>query len=194
MSLSLRRICAFSGFLSPLIAYSLIYLAIIHAPWFSWLTNALSDLGAVPISGQYFNTGLIISGLLESIFCVGLFFSVKMIINYVGVFLLLLNSFSLIGIGLFPETAGRIHFYFSVAFFLLLFLSLLFLGFFYFRVVHSIGLGVLGLFCSISSLIIWLIPWNVMGVYGVAIPELLSSFFGSVWVMSASIAILKMNF
>jgi len=76
-----------------------------------------------------FNSGLIIGALLDIIFAVGLMQILqKRIIGFIGAFIFLLADISLFAIGVFPETAGRIHFYVSVAFFSLFPISMLLIG------------------------------------------------------------------
>ena len=62
------------GFFAPLIALVAIALSIAISPGFSWFENALSDLGHYTrtdlgnfqlISAIVFNSGLVITGLLE---------------------------------------------------------------------------------------------------------------------------------
>ncbi|MCS7374281.1 MAG: DUF998 domain-containing protein [archaeon GB-1845-036] len=184
------KIC---GFLTPITAYTLIFISIMNAPWFSWRINALSDLGVVFPSSIYFNFGLIFSGFLELIYSIGLIFQFRGLLHRLSIFTLIFDSISLMGIGFFPETAGKIHFYFSVAFFAFYPLSLLifFLG----SLVDKchFKLGLLGLILAFTSIGIWIFPWKIFGVKGVAIPEFLSSLCGSLWIFTSSIIIFKRN-
>ncbi|MEM4733673.1 MAG: hypothetical protein QXD70_04005, partial [Candidatus Bathyarchaeia archaeon] len=55
MWLKISGIC---GLLTPLMAFSCIFLAIYFAPEFSWTHNALSDLGVMPgVTAALFNYG-----------------------------------------------------------------------------------------------------------------------------------------
>jgi len=63
------KISGVSGVLAPLVAFTLISLAITSHPQFSWTGNALSDLGVVEgVTAVLFNSGLIIGGILAIIF------------------------------------------------------------------------------------------------------------------------------
>ncbi|RLF12221.1 MAG: hypothetical protein DRJ98_01290 [Thermoprotei archaeon] len=158
------------GIILPFFAFSSIALAIAASPWFNWGNNALSDLGVEGVSALIFNSGLIFSGLLGVVFSLGLLNLYRSAgLLRVGSVLLLLSSLLLSSIGLFPETAGRIHFYVSLGFFALTPISLIVIG---------IGLiwtkfpktGLTILLLSLSSGIPWLFPWS-----GLAIPETLAA-------------------
>jgi len=177
----IARVC---GFITPLVSYGMIFLAIMNAPWFSWYRNALSDLGARPPSYLYFNSGLILAGFLEALFSIGLFLNLRGIVGKASAVILFADSIALMCIGIFPETAGRIHFYVSVAFFLLYPIASILFG------VHLLShgkdrlFGVLSVVMAFICLAIWfLVPWRSMGVTGVAIPEFLSSLVGCVWMI-----------
>jgi len=112
---------------SVAIAYVSIALAVSVSPWFTWTGNWLSDLGAHPRSAPIFNTGLIVSGMLASVFSIHLTRSLKGAGRAGGV-LLTAGSASLTLVGCLPETAGRPHLYVSAAFFTLSSLALIVLG------------------------------------------------------------------
>jgi hypothetical membrane protein len=177
----IARVC---GFITPLVSYGMIFLAIMNAPWFSWYRNALSDLGARASSDLYFNSGLILAGFLEALFSIGLFLNLRGVVGEASAVVLFADSIALMCIGIFPETAGRIHFYVSVAFFLLYPIASILFG------VHLLShgkdrlFGVLSVVMAFICLAIWfLVPWRSMGVTGVAIPEFLSSLVGCVWMI-----------
>ena len=106
--MELKKALIYSGLLSPIVAYTLIFSAIISAKTFSWTSNALSDLGIPDPWNNYmvpllFNTGLIISGLLFSLFAIGFILSRKSLLGKVGGVFLFLDAISLMFIGVFPE-------------------------------------------------------------------------------------------
>ncbi len=187
--LEITYIC---GFLTPIVAYTFIFIAIANAPWFMWHKNALSDLGAHAGSDVIFNSGLMIAGILESIFAIGLLNNFKGIIRKIGAVILFLSAIALFGIGLFPETAGEIHFYFSVAFFVLFPIGIFVFSIPYVRKnENGRMLGFLAIGVFIASIIIWSFPWKSFGVTGVAIPEFLSSLCGAIWILAASFKLYK---
>jgi len=189
---SIIRLSRFCGFITPLVAYGFIFFAIFNAPWFSWYKNALSDLGARNPSNVYFNSGLILAGILEVIFSLGFYKIVHGVIGKLSAIVLLIDFTSLIGIGVFPETAGRIHLYFSVIFFLLYPISSLLFGLNLLISKTDLIFGFSCIIMTFTCLAIWfIIPWRIMGVTGVAIPEFLSSLIGCIWMVYISYRYLK---
>ncbi len=91
--------------------------------------NTLSDLGADRPGRLWFNSGVIIAGIMLAIYSFGLHHVlVKGQLSSGGSLLMLLSSIALIGIGIFPETSGTIHLYLSWAFFTLAMIGLLVLA------------------------------------------------------------------
>jgi hypothetical membrane protein len=137
LSLRAAGIC---GILAPLIGLLCIYLAIIFSPWFSWTENYLSDLGGSPgdrpiyaahgLPSILFNFGLIVAGALG--ICLGIGIRKSRILNTplgsLGTMIYMVNACALVGIGVFPESTGEPHTFFSLAFFVLIGFSLLFMG------------------------------------------------------------------
>lgn len=173
------KIAGLCGVIGPVIAFSSISLAILYAPWFSWIKNALSDLGVYGISAIIFNSGLIICGALTAIFGIGVKEILpKRILSRIGRITLILDCITLCMIGIFPETAGRIHFYVSVIFFLLLSISLILIGVDALREQSRRKEGVYMIISGILTAVIWLFPWE-----GVAIPEAIAALTISLWSM-----------
>ncbi|MCP8316111.1 MAG: DUF998 domain-containing protein [archaeon] len=65
------RIATWFGVIAPIWGLMSIGISIALSPWFSWIDNALSDLGVSNVS-PIFNSGLIICGTLASLFIVAL--------------------------------------------------------------------------------------------------------------------------
>lgn len=123
----ITKLTGISAILGTIVIFICILIAISDAPWFRWTHNALSDLGAEGASAIFFNSGLIIGGLLIFIFSsIGL---ALILSEKGGAFTLAISSIALIGIGIYPVTIYKIHFFFSVIFFIFLTLSLFILGF-----------------------------------------------------------------
>lgn len=134
------RLAGTCGILAPIIAFTCIGLSILYSPWFSWTDNWLSDLGGIPgeksiwasrgIVSILFNFGLIVAGILGICFVIGLRKSdmLDTQLGRVGTVFLFLGACALIGIGIFPETTGVLHTYFSIASFFMVSFSLLFIG------------------------------------------------------------------
>jgi hypothetical membrane protein len=178
------------GLASPLLTLSLIFTAISMSPWFSWVENALSDLGVSGLPAIIFNSSLVIGGGLTMAFTAGLKeLTPNRGLARIGVRTFILSSVAMCGIGLFPETTGRIHFFFSMAFFVLLQLSMLTLGT---AMIIDSSKGKWGWFtlilgvCAIAP---WVFDWR-----GVAIPELTSSLAGSTWALAMGMRMLRRSF
>ena len=115
------------GVIAPILAFTFILVAVVSYPQFSWASNALSDLGVVSgVTAGVFNGGLVICGVLCVTFAVGLYvlFS-ESVLGHVGVFVFGLACVALVAIGTFPESVPATHYWVSVAFFVLLPISLL---------------------------------------------------------------------
>src|SRR3972149_4431337 len=179
-------IAGLCGIVGPIISLSFIEIAIIYSPWFNWFKNALSDLG-VHEAALIFNSGLIIGGILTTIFAIGLMpIFRKQVLGFIGSFTRGLSSISLCAIGIFPESAGRIHFYISVCFFSLLVISLFFIGVALVRKSSQRYFGFFSILAGLVAAAAWVIPHE-----GVAIPEITASVAGSVWAIVLSIKILQ---
>lgn len=171
-----------NGILTPVIAFTFIALSILTYPRFSWINNALSDLGIVPgTTATLFNFGLYVSGLLILIFSIGLYkYLNKNIIGKIGAIIFAAASLALEGIGWAPENLHPFHYYFSVAFFSLVPISLLVIAG-YFSSLRQNRLAVFTLVIAILGATMWVLYFLIHYVPGVAIPEALSAIVGSVW-------------
>jgi hypothetical membrane protein len=182
------KISGISGIIAPLIAFTLILLAIAHSPNFSWTENALSDLGVQEgVTAVLFNAALIITGVLVILFATGLFtFLQKNLIGKIGAFVFVLDAFALTAMGIFPETVEPIHFYASVTFFALFPISVFLVGAAFLRT-HRTKLGFFTFTAAIVAAIVWTIPFGK----GVAIPETLSGLSASAWSIVLGFKMLK---
>ncbi|MEM4726766.1 MAG: DUF998 domain-containing protein [Candidatus Bathyarchaeia archaeon] len=179
------RFSGLSGIAAVALGFSAVLLSIASSPWFTWTENALSDLG-VGGSGLIFNTGLIASGVLLIFFFLGLLkLSGGCWAWKLGSYMFLADAISLVGVGVFNESFGRVHLYFSLVFFILMPLSLIMLG----LSLWSRGIRGLSLFTLFSALVtptVWLMPWR-----GAAIPEALSTLATAVWMINISLKMLR---
>ena len=134
------KISALCGIIGPILGFIFILCSIFYSDWFYWTENWLSDLGGIPgntsiwasrgISSVIFNIGLVISGLIGVIFANSLR-KIHILNNSkgrIGVFLLILDMFTLSFVGIFPETTDYLHRFVSILFFFLIALSLLIIG------------------------------------------------------------------
>jgi hypothetical membrane protein len=168
------RLAGLCGVIGPLVALSSIALAVERSPWFSWTGNAMSDLGARANSSALFNTGLIVGGVLIAVFALGLRKSLKSrAIGNAGALAFLLTAAALCSVGIFPETAGDIHRYVSVVFFVLLVISLWLVGAALVQLGER-GLGLVIIIAGVVAATVWAYPWPAE-----AIPELVAALAAS---------------
>ncbi len=170
-------------------AYALISIAvaIMLSPWFSWRNNAISDLGVHEVA-PIFNISLIVCGILCMIFAMGVFMALKHWLGKIGMLMIFLASIALVGIGVFTEDYSPHHFYFSVAFFVLLLLACLVMGT-YFLIKRQKYLGM----AAFAVAIIGIIGWATYEGPGVAIPEALTFVPGSLWLGMLGFWFYRMN-
>jgi len=187
-AMDLLKISGISGIIAPLIAFTLILLAIAYSPDFNWTENALSDLGVQEgVTAVLFNTGLTITGVLIILFATGLFkFLQENLLGRIGAFVFVLGAFALAAMGVFPENVKPIHFYVSVAFFTLLPIAIFFLGVSFLRG-PKMKLGFFTFIAAIVAAVVWTVPFGK----GVAIPETLSGLSASAWSMVLGFKMLK---
>lgn len=179
------------GVTSPVTALSFIFLAISYSPWFSWTENALSDLG-VSSAATIFNSGLILAGFLSTIFAVGFIKRVgKEPLRFAGAFLLVLGAVSFMAIGVFPESAGWIHFCVSAAFFTLELIALLLIGTAFIQKPSEKHSGLFTILAAVWGIGVWMFWFWAFPQRGVAIPELLSSLAFQSWSIVFGARLLK---
>jgi hypothetical membrane protein len=171
------RAAGLCGILTPIIVLTSILFAIYYSPWFSWTANALSDLGVQGTAAILFNSSLVVGGVLTILFAIGLReILLNKTLGRIGTLILILDAAILCAIGLFPETAGDIHLYVSVAFFVLLPISLFLIGVAMMQELSERKLGLFTVMAGIVTAIVWALPWRA-----VAIPEIIAVLAASVW-------------
>jgi hypothetical membrane protein len=201
------RISGICGILTPVVAFIFISLAINSAPEFSWMKNALSDLGVISgATATLFNYGLIGSGILGFVFATSLFRVMRFFEIFSadgkphipidrglgGALIFSLACLALIAIGVFPENVRYLHTLASIAFFVLLIGALGRFGIGFWQVRQK-PLAVFTLMLSIVAVAPWLLLFVVRYVSGVAIPELISAVAGGVWAAVFGYKMLKMS-
>ncbi|RLI50079.1 MAG: hypothetical protein DRO73_04345 [Candidatus Thorarchaeota archaeon] len=174
------------GAVAPLVALLCIVIAIAISPWFSWLDNALSDLGNYNngmLAAVIFNAGLITTGAMLFVFLMRLMGRVHDTLTGVGLAIFLISVAFLTLIGVFSENAGRIHFWVSVGFFFTFPFAMWAVGLSWLRFAHLRWFAVLSILLPFVSLCLWPVtfggtaPWT-----GVAIPEILTALTAIVWI------------
>ena len=185
------KISGVCGILAPIVAFTFILLAILNSPQFSWTEKALSDLGVQEgVTATLFNSGLMIAGILLLVFVSGLFVLQKTMLGRIGVFISVLAALALVAIGTFPESVEPTHYYVSVAFFLLLLVSMLVIGA-TFLLTARVELGFFTFLAAIVAALVWIMQWTIGFGSDVAIPETLSALSASTWSIVLGFQMLK---
>ncbi len=173
-----ERDYALFGILGSLLVYLSIAVSLIISPWFSWETNALSDLGNAITSdaAAIFNLGLLLSGFLLMIYSVTAF---KKHAKYSS-FCLLVSSFLVQLIAAFNETYGSIHFAVAVPHFVMLSLT---------SIVYTVEKKSAFAFATFLVVMFsWLVySLNLFNI-GIAVPETISKLVVA-WIMYSAIKI-----
>lgn len=170
---------ALLGLIAPLIAIFFVIVSILLSPWFSWQSNALSDLGHSVDSrvAPLFNFGLFLCGLLIILYSMTSFRSYA---KYTSHFLALIGL-SLQLVATFDEAYGVLHFLVSVLFFMTLgFASISY------AVEKRSVLGLAALAIGSSS---WILYWLEIYSSGIAVPEIVSSIATIAWVELSAIRV-----
>jgi len=176
---------ALFGLVAPLTAIIFIVVSIVLSPWFSWWSNALSDLGrsaatdVAPKSevAPLFNFGLLLSGFLIILYSITSFRNHAKYTSY----FLVLTGLSLQLVATFDEVYGSLHFQVSVLFFV----ALGFASISYVVEKRSV--------LAVTALVIGFSSWILYGleIYsaGIAVPETISSMATVTWVMLSALRI-----
>jgi hypothetical membrane protein len=189
---ALLRLSGVFGVVAPVLAFAFILVAVASYPPFSWTSNALSDLGVVSgVTAGVFNSGLIICGVLCVTFAVGLYLLLSAsVVGRVGVFVFGLACVALVAIGTFPESVSPTHYWVSVAFFVLLPISLLIIVGGFWRV-GQVRMAVFTLLVAVVAAAPWVLLFAVRYVSGVAVPEFVSGLAGGVWIVVVGYKMLR---
>ncbi len=164
---------ALLGLLGPLTGILFIVISIILVPWFSWGSNALSDLGHSVESdvAPIFNFGLLFSGFITILYSI---ISFRKHAKYTGYFLVFVGL-SLQLVGTFDEIYGWLHTQVSILFFV----ALGFASIAYFIEKRS----VIALLAFVVSSITWVTYGLKIYSAGIAVPEMVSAVAVAIWVM-----------
>jgi len=174
-----ERNYALIGVVAPLVAFFFIALSIVLSPWFSWGSNALSDLGHSIKSGAapLFNFGLLLCGFLIILYS---FTSFRRHARYTSC-VLVIAGLMLQLVAAFDEVYGFLHFLVSVLFFA----ALGFASLSYAVEKRSV--------LALVALVVGAVSWIMYGleIYsaGIAVPEAVSSMAAVTWVILSALKI-----
>jgi hypothetical membrane protein len=173
-----ERHYALFGILAPLIAIIFIAASIALSPWFSWGSNALSDLGhSARDVAPLFNFGLLLCGFLIIFYSIKSFRSQAKYTSY----FLMFTGLALQMVVTFNEVYKPLHFQVSVLFFV----ALGFASISYAVEKRSI-LAVIALVVGLAS---WILYGLEVSSAGIAVPETVSSMATVTWVMLSALRI-----
>ncbi len=173
-----ERVYALFGVFGPLLLYLSIGISLVLSPWFSWESNALSDLGHSVNSdvAAIFNGGLLLAGFLLMIYATTVF---KKHAKYSS-FCLLASTFLVQLIAVFNEAYGSLHYAVAVPHFVMLSLT---------SIVYTVEKrSAVALVTFLIVMLSWLL--YVLNVFnlGIAVPETVSKLV-VLWIMYSAIRI-----
>ncbi len=182
-----RKFPGILGIIGPIIALVAIAVAItLSLSWFTWEGNALSDLGNYNnglAAAIVFNVGLVLTGILLFAFT---FYFVRRITDLptrIGMIPFFIALCFLIGIGVFSENAGDIHFTVSVGFFGSFPFAMWFVGLGFLRFRKLWWFSLISIVLPLFSIYMWTSWFG--GVFpfwtGNAIPEITTALTGIGW-------------
>ncbi len=173
-----ERVYALFGIVGPLLVYVSIAASLVLSPWFSWESNALSDLGHAVDSdvASIFNLGLLLAGFLLMIYAATVF---KKHARYSSV-CLLISTFLIQLLAAFNEVYGSLHYVVAMPHFVMLSLT---------SIVYTVEKrSAVALITFVIVLGSWaLYALNIFNI-GIAIPETISKLVVS-WIMISAIKI-----
>jgi len=183
------EISAWLGAAAPICAAVSISISIALSPWFSWTHNALSDLGVSEVA-PIFNSGLILTGILISIFAIS-FAGVECDsrLCFAGANGLFVMGVSIVGVGVFTEAFMLMHILFALACFISLTLSSILIGVHFIKDRENRLLGVFALPAGILSVIVWF----AINMPGIAIKEALSASPAFVWFIALAMRLRRIR-
>lgn len=127
---SLIMYCALIGFIGAVVFSLMWTLAVLVDGSWVFGEETLSELGGDRPGRIYFNSGVIITGIMGLIFAIGLYVLMDgKFLGRIGAVVAMMGAIALIGVGIFPITTGAYHTFFSYAFFGIILVSLLLLAY-----------------------------------------------------------------
>ena len=182
-----RKFPGILGIIGPIVALVAIAGAImLSLSWFTWEGNALSDLGnynnGLP-AAIVFNVGLVLAGILLSVFTFYFARTITDLPTKIGMIPFFIALCFLIGIGVFSENAGDIHFTVSVGFFGSFPFAMWFVGLGFLRFRKLWWFSIISIILPVFSIYMWTSWFG--GVFpfwtGNAIPEITTALTGIGW-------------
>ena len=178
---TLIKLAGVCGIVGPVVALSLVLLAVASSPWFTWEGNALSDLG-VSDAAVLFNSGVIFGGILNFFFALGVRVSLKKtLLTNVGTIVLIAGGASLALVGIFTESTPAIHSAVSLGYFVIFPIAFIIVGAGLARG-EAKAYGSITVLAGIGALVA--IFGTAQFYEGLAIPEILEALILAAWSVS----------
>ena len=174
-----KKIIKFSGLcgiLTLIVPIITIIISIQMYPSFDWTANAISDLGTPDAASDFFNNGIVLTGVLFLLFSYGLLFFFE---EREGPTIMGVSAVFLIGIGLVP-LPNKEHIYMSGPFFIGIPFGFLVLGLQMRNRVEEF-FRKMSLFAFIILILIAISSVTLLFFEGIAIPEILVIGPGFLW-------------
>lgn len=175
------RAALWAGPLSIAISAVGIPVATLLAPWFFWTDNALSDLGAAGAeTALLFNGTLVVTGLLGIPFALLVYRRRTSLWGRLGTLLFALSMPLLALVGVFALPSPY-HAPVAIGFFMAFTLGILVDGIGAYRTGDDTD-GILSMALASAHVLGW-IAWSVVGLEGVALPEMVGTVVIWIWVL-----------
>jgi len=173
-----ERVYALFGVFGPLLVYASIALSFVLSPWFSWESNALSDLGHAGTSdaAPIFNLGLLLAGFLMMVYALTVF---QKHAKYSS-FCLLVSTFLVQLLAVLNEVYGSLHYVVAVPHFVMLSVT---------SIVYTVEKrSAVAFIMFVIVMFSWLLyALNIFNI-GIAVPETVSKLVLA-WIMYSAIKI-----
>jgi len=184
-------LCGLCGITSSVLTLVMVFAATIVSPWFRWEKNALSEMGVGEVA-LLFNSAMIIGGILNLIFALGIreYLGREGLVKY-GTYLIMLGSVSLALLGIFTVSDPIFHGIVALGTFVLAPIGFILIG----LNSKQSATKKLSITCGIAALmtililpaILLFLPFNV----GFAVPEIIWSLIMATWIIFIGIQLLR---
>lgn len=179
------------GILGSVLSLIMVFAATIISPWFRWDTNALSEMGVGDVS-LLFNSAMIIGGILNLIFAIGIreYLGREGLAEY-GTALIMLGSVSLALVGVFTVSCPILHGIVALGTFVLPPTGFILIGF----SSKQPKIKILSIITGISALVVILVFPVILLAFqfnvGFSVPEIIEGLVVAAWVIFMGIKLLQ---
>jgi hypothetical membrane protein len=191
-SLKFLRVAGLCGIIGSVLPVTMVVAGTFLSSWFRWDVNALSELG-VGEEALLFNSAMLIGGVLNFLFDIGVYRYFKGKQARTGAISLMLSSMFLALSGVFTVDSLLLHVLVALGYFMLAPAGFIIIGY---RTPDTV-VKKLSIACGIAALaaililpvIFYVAPFNV----GFAVPELIEALIILVWTVFISTKLLKLD-